>query len=63
MEILPYQVFAPSGQLVLQAPENCRSSRRVELIQLEAGYTIRLHGKKIARSDSRAAEKGGKRNG
>ena len=59
----PYTVHNPAGVLVLQAAESCRSSRRVELDQLAAGYTIRLHGKKISRSDLRAAEKGGKRNG
>ena len=63
MDNLPYQVFAPGGYPVLQAPESCRSSRRVELDQLAAGYTILLHGKKIARTDSRAAERGGNRNG
>lgn len=47
MDKLPYQVFAPGGYLVLQAPEICRSSRRVEIVQLAAGYEIRLHGKKI----------------
>lgn len=51
MEILPYQVFAPGGYPVLQAPENCRSSRRIELDQLAAGYTILLHGKKITRKE------------
>ena len=63
MDKLPYQVFAPGGYPVLQAPESCRSSRRVELDQLAAGYTILLHGKRITRSDSRAAERGGNRNG
>ena len=63
MDNLPYQVFAPGGYPVLQAPESCRSSRMVELDQLAAGYSIRLHGKKITRSDSRAAERGEKRNG
>lgn len=59
----PYTVHNQTGELVLQAPESCRSSRRIELDQLAVGYTIRLHGKKISRSDLRAAEKGGKRNG
>ncbi len=52
MDKLPYQVFAPGGYLVLQAPEICRSSRRVELVQLAAGYTILLHGKKITRKEA-----------
>lgn len=51
MDKLPYQVFSPSGQLVLQAAENCRSSRQIELDQLAAGYTILLHGKKIMRKE------------
>lgn len=51
MDILPYQVFAPGGKLVLQAAENCRSSRRIEHDQLAAGYTILLHGKKIMRKE------------
>lgn len=44
----PYQVIPPSGQLGgLIAPESCRYPRTTELSLLEAGYTIRLHGKKI----------------
>lgn len=34
---LPYQVINPAGIVVLQAPESCRSSRRVELLQLDSG--------------------------
>lgn len=49
----PYTVHNPAGEQVLQAPENCRSSRRTELAQLEAGYTIRLHGKRITKTDIR----------
>lgn len=60
---LPYQVINPAGIVVLQAPESCRSSRRVELDQLEYGYTILLHGKKITYPRHQAAEKGGGRNG
>ena len=52
---LPYQVINPSGTVVLHAPESCRSSRRVELIQLESGYTIRLHGRRITKTELRNA--------
>lgn len=52
---LPYQVISPAGAVVLQAPESCRSSRRVELLQLESGYTIRLHGRRITKTELRNA--------
>lgn len=50
-----YQVINPAGTVVLQAPESCRSSRRVELDQLEHGYTIRLHGKRITKTELKKA--------
>lgn len=50
----PYQVTPPPGQLGgVAAPESCRYDRKTELSLLEAGYTIRLHGKKIAKADVR----------
>lgn len=52
---LPYHVINPAGTVVLQAPEPCRSSRRVELDQLEHGYTIRLHGRRITKTELRNA--------
>lgn len=53
MPDLPYQVFGPSGQCLMEAPENCRYSRSVELDMLEAGYTIRLNGKRITKAELR----------
>lgn len=50
---LPYQVISPSGQLVMEAPESCRYPRRIELDMLEAGYTIKLNGKRITKTDIR----------
>ena len=59
MADLPYRVFGPDGVCRMEAPENCRYSRRIELNMLEAGYTIRLHGRKITKRELRkAAEKG-----
>lgn len=55
---LPYQVFDPSGRCVMHAPESCRYTRRIELDILEAGYTIRLNGKRITKA---AVRKEGKR--
>lgn len=50
---LPYQVFNSSGVCVMHAPETCRYPRRIELSILEAGYTIRLHGKRITKTEVR----------
>lgn len=50
---LPYQVSSPSGALVLQAAEACRHPRKVELDLLEAGYAIRLHGKRLTKTEIR----------
>lgn len=52
---LPYQVINPAGIIVLQAPESCRSTRRVELSQLELGYIIRLNGRRITKTELRKA--------
>lgn len=46
----PYTVTNPSGEIVLQAAESCRYPRLVELALLEAGYIVRLHGRKITKS-------------
>lgn len=53
MEELPYQVFNPQGVGIMQAPEKCRYPRRVEISILEAGYTIRLNGKRITKTEAR----------
>lgn len=50
---LLYQVFNPSGQCVMCAPECCRYLRKVELSILEAGYTIKLNGKRITKTEVR----------
>lgn len=49
----PYKVYNPAGVLVMSGPEACRYPRRIELDLLEAGYTIRLHGKRITKTDLR----------
>lgn len=51
----PYEVIPPPGQLGgMEAPENCRYPRRIELSLLEAGYTIKLNGKKLKKTEIRA---------
>lgn len=49
----PYEVINPAGQTVLVAAENCRYSKLQELMLLENGYTIRLHGKKLTKTEIR----------
>lgn len=47
----PYQIWDRYGNLVLQAMEFCRYSKETERGLLDAGYTIKLHGKKITKKD------------
>lgn len=50
---MTYEIIGPDGQPKMSAPESCRYPRRVELQMLEAGYTIRLHGKKLTKTEIR----------
>lgn len=54
----PYEVFSPSGQKIMIAPEEGRYPQRIELDMLEAGYTIRLHGRKITKTELRKENNG-----
>ena len=51
MDNLPYQIYDRYGELVLQAAEDCRYSKETELGLLDAGYTIKLNGKKITKKE------------
>lgn len=49
-----YEVIPPAGHLGgLIAPASCRYDRKTELSLMEAGYTIRLQGKKINKTELR----------
>lgn len=48
----PYKVYAPEGHVVLQSA--VRHPKRIELDLLEAGYTIKLNGKKITKKEAKA---------
>ena len=50
----PYKVYR-DGTCVLKATENCRYPKETERSLLEAGYTIKLHGKKITKKDVKRA--------
>lgn len=47
----PYEVINPEGVTVLQS--KVRHSASVELDHLENGYTIKLHGKKLTKTEIR----------
>lgn len=47
----PYTVQNLGGEMILQSLEKYRYHRRIELDILEAGYIIRLHGKRITKTD------------
>lgn len=49
----PYEVINPAGQTVMTAAECCRYSKLQELLLLENGYTIKLHGKKLTKTEIR----------
>ena len=54
-----YEVIPPPSQLGgLMAPASCRYDRKTELSLLEAGYTIRLHGKRITKTELKKEAKG-----
>ena len=48
---LTYQVIDPTGNTVLQAAENCRYPKEIELGLLKHGYTIRLNGRKVTKKE------------
>lgn len=56
----PYKVFDPCGAPVMSAPEELRYPKNLELEMLAAGYTIRLHGRKITKKELTGSAKGGK---
>lgn len=47
----PYQVYSRDGQLMMSCPEKMRYTKNTELNLLEAGYTIKLHGKKLTKKE------------
>lgn len=53
MTVHNYEVTAPDGRGGMSAPESCRYPRRIELQLLEAGYTIRLNGRKLTKTEVR----------
>lgn len=50
---MPYQVFDSSGRQVLESDIRCRYPRSVELSLLDAGYVVKIAGKKLTKTDIR----------
>lgn len=53
MKEYPYQVISPLGNVVLQATTDARYPRTQELRMIDAGFSFRLHGKKLTKADIR----------
>ena len=51
MEGYPYIVYNSAGEPIMEAPESCRYDKKTEKSLLDAGYTIKLHGKKITKKE------------
>lgn len=47
----PYVVYDRTGRPVMAAPESCRYPKKTELSLLDAGYTIKLNGKRITKKE------------
>lgn len=59
MMVYAYEVIPQTGRDGgTIAPAICRYDRKTELSLLEAGYTIRLHGKKITKTELKKEAKG-----
>lgn len=50
---IPYQVFDSSGRLVLDSDVRCRYPRPMELSLLDAGYSMKIEGKKLTKTEIR----------
>ena len=58
MAELNYEVMGPDGQPKMAAPASCRYPRHIELQMLEAGYAIRIDGKKLTKTELRKEVRG-----
>ena len=54
---IPYQVFDSSGRQVLESDTRCRYSSAVELSLLDAGYVVKIAGKRLTKTEARKGVK------
>lgn len=52
----PYKVYR-DGDCLMEATESCRYPKHVERQLLDAGYTIKLHGKRITKKEVSSSAK------
>lgn len=52
-EEMNYVVYDRDGKVVLAAPESCRYPREIEQSLQDAGYTIKLNGRKITKKETK----------
>ena len=57
MKEWPYQVISPLGSVVLQATVDARYPKAQELRMMDAGFSFRLHGKKLTKAEIRKEER------
>lgn len=50
---MSYQVFDYSGRMVLDSDVCCRYPRIMELSLLDAGYAVKIAGKKLTKTEIR----------
>ena len=50
---MSYQVFDSSGRVVLDSDVCCRYPRTMELNLLDAGYAVKINGKKLTKTEIR----------
>ena len=48
-----YQIFDSTGRLVLNSNVRCRYPRAVELSLLDAGYVVKIDGKRLTKTEIR----------
>ena len=48
-----YEVISPSGQPMMVSAAGIRYPRDIELSMLDAGYAIKLNGKKLTKTEVR----------
>lgn len=48
-----YEVFGPSGQPMMVSAAGIRYPREIELSMLDAGYTIKINGRKLTKTELR----------
>lgn len=54
---ISYQVFDSSGRQVLESDVRCRYPQVIELQLLDAGYVVKIAGKKLTKTEARKGVK------